>query len=173
MMKKTTHQDRILNHSPAKRKCFSAAAMIIYKVVLRLIVETASPRPDDCVLDVACGSGLVVCAFAPHVRLATGIDLTPAMLEQTRKTAGQPGLRNVARDRGDELPIGDGSFSIVITRYGFHHLLDPLSALREWRGLARPAPASSLSMLMRPKARRRRPNTTASNGCAILPMPEP
>jgi len=34
------------------------------QAVLRLIVEAASPRPDDTVLDVACGPGFVACAFA-------------------------------------------------------------------------------------------------------------
>jgi SAM-dependent methyltransferase len=49
--------------------------------------------PDrDSVLDVACGPGLVVCAFAPLVRHATGIDVTPAMLERAG-AAGEKGSR--------------------------------------------------------------------------------
>src|SRR5262245_65157586 len=107
--------------------------MIKDEAALRLIVEAASPLPDDTVLDVACGPGLVVCAFAPHVRQATGIDLTPAMLEEARKAIAQRRLRNVTLDRGDvyALPYDDGSFSIVLARYAFHHLLDPFAALRE------------------------------------------
>ena len=132
-MNKTTHQNLILDQFTRQAAPFSAAAMITDEAVLRLIVEAASPRPDDTVLDVACGPGLVVCAFAPHVRQATGIDLTPAMLEEARKAAAQRRLRNVALDRGDvyALPYDDGSFSIVIARYAFHHLLDPFAALRE------------------------------------------
>src|SRR5215469_15762787 len=93
---KTTHQNLILDQFTRQAAPFSAAAMITDEAVLRLIVEAASPRPDDTVLDVACGPGLVVCAFAPHVRQATGIDLTPAMLEEARKAAAQRRLRNVA-----------------------------------------------------------------------------
>jgi ubiquinone/menaquinone biosynthesis C-methylase UbiE len=139
-MKKTTHQDLILDQFTRQAAPFSAAAMIMDEAVLRLIVETASPRPDDSVLDVACGPGLVVCAFAPHVHRATGIDLTPAILEQARKAAGQRDLHNVAWDRGDvyALPYDDGSFSIIITRYSFHNLLDPLSALREMARVCAP-----------------------------------
>jgi predicted TPR repeat methyltransferase len=48
--------------------------MIKDEAVLRLIIEAASPRPDDTLLDFACGPGLVLCAFAPRVRQATGID---------------------------------------------------------------------------------------------------
>ena len=40
--------------------------------------------PKDDVLDVACGPGLVACALAPAARHVTGIDITPAMIEQAR-----------------------------------------------------------------------------------------
>jgi len=137
---KTTHQNLILDQFTRQAAPFSAAAMIKDGAVLRLIVEAASPRPDDTVLDVACGPGLVLCAFAQHVRQATGIDLTPAMLEEARKAAAQRRLRNVALDRGDvyALPYDDGSFSIVIARYAFHHLLDPFTALREMARVCSP-----------------------------------
>src|SRR5215469_14296840 len=79
---KTTHQNLILDQFTRQAAPFSSAAMIKDEAVLRLIVEATSPRWDDTVLDVACGPGLVVCAFGPHVRRATGIDLTPAMLEE-------------------------------------------------------------------------------------------
>ena len=139
-MNKTTHQNLILDQFTRQAAQFSAATMIKDEAVLRLIVEAASPRPDDTLLDVACGPGLVVCAFAPQVRQATGIDLTPAMLEEARKAAAQRRLRNVALDRGDvyALPCEDGSFSIVIARYAFHHLLDPSAALREMARVCAP-----------------------------------
>src|SRR5215469_3204269 len=137
---KTTHQNLILDQFTRQAAQFSAATMIKDEAVLRLIVEAASPLPDDTVLDVACGPGLVVCAFGPHVRRATGIDLTPAMLEEARKAAEQRRLRNVALDRGDvyALPYDDGSFSIVLARYAFHHLLDPFAALREMARVCAP-----------------------------------
>jgi len=135
-----THQNLILDQFTRQAAPFSAAVMIKDEAVLRLIVEAASPRPNDTVLDVACGPGLVVCAFAPHVRQATGIDLTPAMLEEAHKAATQRRLRNVAWDRGDvcALPYDDDSFSIVIARYAFHHLLDPFTTLREMTRVCAP-----------------------------------
>jgi SAM-dependent methyltransferase len=131
----------ILDQFTRQAAPFSAAAMIKDEAVLRLLVEAASPRPDDTLLDVACGPGLVVCAFAPHVRRATGVDLTPAMLETARKEAAQRYFRNVALDRGDAyaLPYDDSSFSIVTTRYAFHHLLDPFAALWEMARVCAPA----------------------------------
>ena len=84
-------------------------------------------------LDVACGGGLVVCAFAPSVMRATGIDVTPAMLARGRALAEERELINVTFDEGDvkTLPYADAAFTIVLSRFTFHHFLDPLAVLRE------------------------------------------
>src|ERR1700720_4026675 len=98
---------------------FSTAAPIADVGALRLIVEAAEAGPDDSVLDVACGGGIVVCGFAPHVRHATGIDMTPAMLERARLLAAEKGVANVSWREGDvtHLPYPDGAFPIVVTRF--------------------------------------------------------
>src|SRR5262245_41943669 len=82
------------------------------------------PRADDAALDVACGPGSVVCAFAPHVRRAEGLDATEAMLAEARRLTMERGLANVAWHWGDAyaLPFADAAFDIVSCRYAFHHL---------------------------------------------------
>lgn len=99
----------------------------------RLIIETAGIGSDDTVLDVACGPGLVACAAAKVARHVTGIDITPAMIEQARERQRASGLTNMAWRVGDvpPLPFPEASFSAVITRYSFHHLLDPGAVLAE------------------------------------------
>jgi ubiquinone/menaquinone biosynthesis C-methylase UbiE len=86
------------------------------------------------VLDVACGPGLLACAFARVAKHATGIDMTPAMLEQARKTQQEQGFKNVSWLTGNvySLPF-PAQFSIVSSRFVFHHLQDPLAALREMK----------------------------------------
>src|SRR5262249_60734251 len=86
-MSDTSHQDLILDQFTRQATVFSTAPAITDEEALGMIVKAARTTPDDRLLDVACGPGLVVCAFAPHVREATGIDRTPAMLEQARKLA--------------------------------------------------------------------------------------
>src|SRR5215471_13357147 len=81
-MAEANHQDLILDQFTRQATVFSTAPSITDERALEMIVEAARPGPEDAVLDVACGPGLVVCAFAPHVREATGIDVTPAMLER-------------------------------------------------------------------------------------------
>jgi SAM-dependent methyltransferase len=92
------------------------------------------------VLDVACGGGLVVCAFAPHVKHATGIDMTPAMLERARALAAEKGVANVTWREGDveHLPFPDASFSIVATRFAVHHFLRPEAVFAEMVRVCRP-----------------------------------
>ena len=125
-MTDATHQDLILDQFTRQATVFSTATAITDEDALRMIVEAARPGPDDRLLDVACGPGLVVCAFAPHVQAATGIDVTPAMLKRARKLAEKL-LANVAWRQGDvsALPYVDASFTIVTTRFSFHHFLDP------------------------------------------------
>jgi SAM-dependent methyltransferase len=132
-MSDTPHDALIRDQFTRQAAVFNAAAPIKSEDALRAIVAAGEPRPGDRVLDIACGGGLVARAFAPHVRHATGIDVTPAMLDQARRAADEAGLANTAWDQGDvtALPYADASFEIVVTRFSFHHFLEPLAALRE------------------------------------------
>jgi SAM-dependent methyltransferase len=132
-MSDANHQNLILDQFTRQATVFSTAAAITDEDALRMIVEAARPALHDRLLDVACGPGLVVCAFASHVREATGIDVTPAMLERARKLAAEKGLTNIVWRQGDvySLPYADAAFTIVTTRFSFHHFLDPAAVLRE------------------------------------------
>jgi SAM-dependent methyltransferase len=136
----STHRDQILDQFTRQAGPFAAAAGIKDEAALRLVVEFSGAGPADTVLDVACGPGLLVCAFAAVVRRATGIDLTPAMLERALALQQQRGLTNVYWHRGDvlALPYADGAFSIVTSRFAFHHLLDPGAVLTEMRRVCAP-----------------------------------
>jgi SAM-dependent methyltransferase len=132
-MTDASHDALIRDQFTRQATVFNTAAPIKNEDALRAIVDAASPGPDDRVLDVACGGGLVATAFAPHVRHATGIDVTPAMLDWARQTAAEKGLTNTSWDQGDvtTLPYADSAFDIVATRFSFHHFLEPLAVLRE------------------------------------------
>jgi len=99
----------------------------------RLVLETVGIGPDDTVLDIACGPGLITCVMAQVARQVTGIDITPAMIEQARARQQAKGLTNVAWQVGDVMPLSfaAASFSVVFTRYSFHHFLDPKAVLAE------------------------------------------
>lgn len=98
-----------------------------------LLLTASGIRPEDTVLDVACGPGLMACAFAKIAQHVTGIDLTPAMIDQAKVLQESHGLTNLTWHVGDvqPLPFTNASFSLVFTRYSFHHLLDPKAVLAE------------------------------------------
>jgi SAM-dependent methyltransferase len=106
----------------------------------RLVIETAGISPEDTVLDVACGPGLITCAVARIARHVTGIDITPAMIEEARKRQQATGLTNLDWRVGDvtPLPFATSSFTAVITRYSFHHFLEPQTVLAEMVRVCQP-----------------------------------
>lgn len=100
---------------------------------LALLVEMAQVTARDTVLDLACGPGLVASVFARHARHVTGIDITPAMIDLAKQRQQESGLTNLSWAVTDVLPLPypDQHFSLVITRYSFHHFLDPGAVLAE------------------------------------------
>ena len=136
----TAHRERILDQFTRQAVPFSQSQNIRNQQALEKIVRLAEASPKDTVLDVACGPGLLACAFARVVRHAVGIDLTPAMLEQARQVQREYQVENVSWNQGDvlALPYPDRHFSIVATRFSFHHLQQPLAALQEMKRVCRP-----------------------------------
>ncbi|MGZ4860826.1 MAG: class I SAM-dependent methyltransferase [Candidatus Angelobacter sp.] len=135
-----SHNDRILDQFTRQAAPFAAAAAIRNEEALNRIVQWAGAGPEDTALDVACGPGLLACAFARVAQHATGVDMTPAMLEQARKTQQEQGVKNVSWQQGDvySLPFPQAQFSIVSSRFAFHHLQDPLAALKEMKRACKP-----------------------------------
>jgi ubiquinone/menaquinone biosynthesis C-methylase UbiE len=98
-----------------------------------LILAATGVGPTDTVLDLACGPGVLACAFAQVAHDVTGIDLTPAMIEKAKALQESHQLANMSWRIGGVLPLPcpDTSFSLVFTRYSFHHFLDPKAVLTE------------------------------------------
>src|SRR5881397_2171842 len=134
------HRDLIVDQFTKQAIPFSTAPGIQDREALALLVEAARAGADDTVLDVACGPELVVCAFAAVVQHATGIDLTPAMIERARALALEERLGNVTWQVGDVLPppFARDSFSVVVCRFAFHHFRQPEPVLAEMKRVCRP-----------------------------------
>jgi SAM-dependent methyltransferase len=129
----TSHADVIVDQFTRQADAFAASAAIRDEQVLQRLVAGCDAGGGDDSLDVACGPGLVVCAFAGVVRSACGIDLTPAMIRKGEALAASKGLANTRFAVGDvnALPYDAGAFSIVTSRYAFHHFEQPIRVLRE------------------------------------------
>jgi SAM-dependent methyltransferase len=129
-----THRERILDQFRCQALPFSNSPAMNDGDAL-----AARAGPADVVLDVGCGPGIVVCAFAAIARHVTGIDVTPAMLERARQLAAQRRLKNVTFLPADanSLPFPNRSFDIVVSRFAFHHFPDPGEVLAEMKRVCR------------------------------------
>jgi ubiquinone/menaquinone biosynthesis C-methylase UbiE len=136
-----THAATIADQFTRQAEQFAASPALHDRQALDLLVDAAGPRASDIALDVACGPGSVVAAFARRVARAEGLDATEAMLVQARRRAESEGIRNVAWHLGDiyRLPFPDAAFDIVSCRFAFHHLERPADALAEMVRVARPS----------------------------------
>jgi len=130
----------IVEQFTAQAEPFATYAPHSDEDAMRLVREAAGISAEDDVLDVACGPGLVACDFAGYARRVTGVDITPGMIDQARKLQATKGLANVDWRVSDvsRLPFDDAAFSVVFSRYAFHHLLEPSGVLREMARVCRP-----------------------------------
>ncbi len=91
------------------------------------------------ILDVGTGTGYFAILLAQRGHRVTGIDLTPAMLEEASETASRLGLSiRFRRMDAQETDFPDRSFDAVVTRNLTWTLPDPAKAYREWRRLLKP-----------------------------------
>jgi SAM-dependent methyltransferase len=133
-----THRDRIVDQFTQQAVPFSAAPGIKDQTALQLLVDSSQVTEHESVLDVACGPGLVVRAFASVAAHVTGIDVTPALITRARELA--TGLPNVTLDTGDVnvLPYRAAEFDVVVSRFSFHHFQDPRAVLGEMKRVCKP-----------------------------------
>ena len=90
------------------------------------IVALAEARPDDVVVDVGAGTGLLTLALAPAVEKVWAVDIAPAMLEYLTTKVASAELTNVeaATATAVSLPLVDSCATLVVSNYCYHHLSD-------------------------------------------------
>src|SRR5690606_35541627 len=122
------------------RQASTFGQILSHSDAIDLLRYSCDVTPNDIVLDVACGPGLLVLDFARHAAWVTGLDLTPRMLEEAKRAAQVANISNVNWTLGDaySLPFDDNSFSVVMSRFAFHHYQDPEVAFGEMVRVTRP-----------------------------------
>lgn len=101
-------------------------------VMMQRVVELAAPRPDDHMLDVACGTGLVSQAFRGKVARIVGLDLTPAMASQAQDIVDE-----MVFGSAESMPFEDGQFDLSLCRQGIQ-FMDAPRAVKEMVRVTKP-----------------------------------
>lgn len=137
-MKKQKHNEIIKEQFSKQAAGYTSVKA--HAEALNTLIEMSCVSSEDNVLDIACGSGIVSCAFAKHARHVTGIDITAEMLEQARKLQTQNNLTNMEWVLGDVDPLKFSSnrFSIVLSRFSFHHFLEYEKVFEEMIRVCKP-----------------------------------
>jgi SAM-dependent methyltransferase len=96
---------------------------------------------DHTVLDVCGGAGHLSRRLAGRARQFVVLDLTCDVMDAGRRGAEDEGVRNVLFVEGDAtaMPFVDGSFDLAVSRFAFHHLMEPEAVAREMARVVRPA----------------------------------
>lgn len=108
------------------------------------VVDCARLNPDDRVLDVGSGTGVV--SFKAAARVTgmgeiVGIDLSDGMLRKAREKsaqAGRAGSVTFLKMDAEALEFPDGAFDCVLSLYALRHFPRPEVALAEMRRVLRP-----------------------------------
>jgi len=116
-----------------------------YRPVAEALVAGAGLRPDDDILELGAGTGVVTKLAAPHVRSLLATDITPGMLDVARRAVRRhPHVRFALVDYGEPLPFLDRSFDLVLS--GLTYVQDSPPALEEVARVLKPRGRLALSM---------------------------
>jgi ubiquinone/menaquinone biosynthesis C-methylase UbiE len=76
------HNEQIIDQFTKQAIPFTQNAAHSAEYAVKRLITLSDVSKNETVLDVACGSGLVSCELAKVAHHITGIDITPAMIEQ-------------------------------------------------------------------------------------------
>lgn len=104
------------------------------------VLKPLAPSGGGVVLDAGCGNGAVTAelsAALPGSRII-GLDAHPGLLERARARAVAGAEPEWCLGDIGDTPFPDAMFDLVVSRYVFQHLPEPVAAARELRRVLRP-----------------------------------
>jgi demethylmenaquinone methyltransferase/2-methoxy-6-polyprenyl-1,4-benzoquinol methylase len=106
------------------------------------LVERIDPRPEQTILDVACGTGAVALELVRRSGCSVvGVDQSAEMLAEGRRRirrAGEDERVTLVEARAEALPFPDSAFDALTFTYLLRYVDDPAATLRELARVVRP-----------------------------------
>jgi len=122
--------DRVARRPSGSRAQEVYGAEDVHEWARRAILDALALGPDDRLLEVGCGGGLLLRDALATGAAATGIDHSEEMVELARERARGATVLVGAAER---LPFEDTTFTAVAMSVVFFFLDDPVGVLRECR----------------------------------------
>jgi 2-polyprenyl-3-methyl-5-hydroxy-6-metoxy-1,4-benzoquinol methylase len=134
------YEDSIREEFTHQAGSFGSSAAMTSAQTLGALIELVPADANASWIDVACGPGVISRAMASRVGSVSGVDLTPAMIEEAERRAREEGVGNVGFALGDAtaLELADGSFDGAVTRLSLHHIPAPGRVVAEMARVVRP-----------------------------------
>jgi len=127
--------DRVARRPAGRRAREVYGADDIHDFARRAILAALALGPDDRLLDVGCGGGLLLRDALAAGATATGLDHSDDMVRLARERA--PAAR-VVSGSAERLPFPHAAFTAVAMSVVFFFLADPVAVLRECRRVLEP-----------------------------------
>ena len=110
--------DRVQDHFTARAAHYNRSShWCTDQVIMDRVLALTEPGPDDHVLDVAVGTGLVSRHFHGKVARLVGLDINEAMFEQCK-----PYVDELVVSPGEDMPFADNCFDLVVCRQGIQFM---------------------------------------------------
>lgn len=141
------------------------------------LLDVARVREASCVLDVACGPGLLAGEAAARRAAVVAVDLSPVMLALARQR--HPAVEFREGD-AEALPFAEDSFDAVLCNFGLGHFPRPERATEELARVLVPSGVVAVSWWQFPRSRlngvffeaAREAGLTAPSGVPAGPPPD-
>jgi len=122
--------DRVARRPTGTRARRVYGAEDVHEWARSAILEALALQPDDRLLEIGCGGGLLLREAIVTGASATGLDHSEEMVELARERAPRS---LVVHGRAESLPFPDAAFTAVAMSVVFFFLPDPVGVLRECR----------------------------------------
>ena len=122
---------------------YDQSGVAFFAPIAEGLVDALELTPGERVVDIGCGRGAVTFRAADAVGESgsvTAVDISPAMVELTRRGAAEQGLTQVrtAVVEPGETGVADGSADVVTASLVLFFAADPQATLRSWMRLLAP-----------------------------------